>query len=420
MRHLLLVFCLAAVIQPNLVAQQSTAMAVDAVNEFAVAHHRLMPDGNVLASPWSIQNTLAMLAAGAVGSTRTAIEKAFFLGDDENARNASFHELQRALTAKLDADVPMEIRSSNRLFVENRLQLVPHWQKLMRESFQAEAGRASFAADADGERGKINEWVKEQTQGKIPEIIPAGALNGQTLMVLVNALYFDMPWDEQFTKELTTQQPFYLDASHAKTIPLMFKQHAQRYARKEGFQIATLPYASGLFQFVVFVPDAVDGLAAVEKQLTGALLSECARFPRTEVRLSIPRLAMSAPVVSLKQTLTAMGAGEMFADGKADFSRMIFDAERLQPYVSDVYHRTFIEMDEDGTKAASASAGVVRYKNGAPKAIAHQVVKADRPFLFMIQHVSTGACLFLGRVSDPAPLVAATTAPPPVHGPAKK
>lgn len=412
--------CLTLFASAKLHAENPSAFAVRAVNDFAVAHHRLLTAGNVLVSPWSVQNTLTMLAAGADGSTRAAIEKAFFLGDDENTRNAAFRELQRFLTMKPGADVPMEIRSSNRLFVEQRLQLVPEWQNLMHAAFQAEAGRANFSGDAAGERLKINQWVSEQTNGKIFEIIPSGALDERTLLVLVNALYFDMPWDEQFTKELTTRQPFHLDAGHVKTIPLMFKQHPQRYARKDGFQIATLPYADDVFQFVVFVPDAIDGLPAVEKQLTGALLTECALLPRAEVRLSIPRLTLSLPIVSLNQTLTTMGAGEMFDAEKANFSRMIVDADRLKPFVNNVFHRTFIEMDEDGTKAAAAIAGVIRTKNGKPREIPHQVVKADRPFLFMIQHVATGTCLFLGRVNDPAPQTAATSETPSTHGPAKK
>lgn len=401
-------------------AEEVPDAAVRAVNDFAVAHHRLVKPGNMLVSPWSVQNTLAMLAAGADGSTRAAMEKAFFLGDDEKASNAAFQALRQLLTAKPEVQVPLEIRSSNRLFVEKRLQLVPDWQMAMREVFQAEAELADFSSDPEGERGKINQWVKDETRGKISEIIPVGGLDAQTLIVLVNALYFDMPWDEQFTTELTTQQPFWLDSTRFKTVPLMFKQHAQRYARKEGFQIATLPYAGDVFHFVVFVPDAVNGLAAVEKQLTGALLTECAQLPRSEVRLSLPRLKLAPEIVSLKQTLTTMGADELFEGGKANLSRMIADAGRLQPYVSNVFHRTFMELDEDGTKAAAVTSGVVRYKNGAPREIRHQVVKADRPFLFMIQHIATETCLFLGRVNDPAPDVAATAGKPPSRGPAKK
>lgn len=394
--------------------------AVRAVNDFAAAHHRLVKSGNVLVSPWSVQNTLAMLAAGADGSTRMAMQKALYLGDDEKSRNAAFQALRQLLRANPEAPTPLEIASSNRLFIEQRLKLVPEWQTAMQEAFQVQAGPADFASDAEGERGKINQWVTEETGGKIPEIIPAGGLDAQTLIVLVNALYFDMPWDEQFTTELTTQQPFWLDTTRFKTVPLMFKQHAQRYAQKEGFHIATLPYAGDVFQFVVFVPDAIDGLGALEKQLSGALLTECARLPRTEVRLSIPRLKLAPEIVSLKETLANLGAGELFEGGKANLSRMIADAGSLQPYVSNVFHRTFMEMDEDGTKAAAATAVVLRAKNGAPREIRHQVVKADRPFLFMIQHVATGTCLFLGRVNDPAPDMAATLGVPHSRGPAKK
>lgn len=382
-------------------AEQSPA--VKAVNHFAAAHHRRLPAGNVLTSPWSVQTTLAIVCAGAAGTTRQAMQKAFSLEGDEPALYASFQALQQALLAKPGADVPMDIRTSNRLFVEQTLKLQPDWLEVTRRYFTAEAGRSDFSHDATGESTKINDWVGQQTNGKITGIIPPGTLDHLTLMVLVNAVYFDLPWDEQFTKSLTTDQPFYVDATHVKTVPLMFKQHALRYTQKPGFQIAALSYAGEAYQFVVILPDSVDGLAVVETQLTGDLLSECITLPRTEVRLSLPRIAMSPPVVSLKQTLSALGAGEMFDVQKADFSRMIIDANKLRAHVSDVFHRTFIELDEDGTKAAAATAGVVRrMANGVPHAVPHKVVKADHPFLFMIQHVQSGACLFLGRMTDPA------------------
>jgi serpin B len=199
----------------------------------------------------------------------------------------------------------------------------------------------------------------------------------------------------------------------------MFKQHRLGYAKKDGFQIAALPYAGGTYQFVVFLPDTVDGLAKVEKSITGELLSECARLNPSEVRLSFPRIRLDPPVVSLKQTLAAMGAGLMFDIHKADLSRMV----REPVFVSRVYHRAYLELDEEGTKAASATAAVIRPKNGVPREVPHEVVKADHPFLFMIQHVPSGACLFLGRLTDPAPEAAAVdgTAPAKVEtAPAKK
>lgn len=406
----------------NAAELDATAPAVKAINDFAAAHHRHLPAGNALVSPWSVQTNLAMVYAGAGGKTHEAMKNALSFGSDEPALLLGFQNLQLSLRMNPAAGVAMDFRTVNRIFVAKGLALQEQWLEITRTNYAAEATSADFAHDAQKETARINQWVSQQTNAKIPAIIPAGALDPLTLMVLVNAMYFDMPWDEQFTKSLTTDQPFNIDASHAKTVPLMFKQHALRYTQKPGFQIAALPYAGGTFQFVVLLPDARDGLVALEQQLTGELLSECATLAPAEVRLSLPRIVMAPPVTSLKQTLSRLGAGEMFDMQKANFSRMVFDADKLHVHVSDVFHRSFIELDEDGTKAAAATASVIRMKNGVPREVPHKVVKADHPFLFMIQHVPSGACLFLGRLSDPSAGSPSSSAPPVqrIRAPAKK
>lgn len=368
------------------------------VNAFAVAHHRLLPAGNALTSPWSIETSMAMVYAGAGGGTREAMRRAFFFPQDDRLHTA-FQSLRASLLAKPAADVGLDhLRIANRVFYDQNVALLPGWLTVTRTHYSAEAGPVAFHSDPAGVEKVINQWVSDQTAGKIPAIIPNGTLDRKVRVVLVNAIYFDLPWDERFTKELTQDQPFHVDATHSKTVPLMFKQHRLGYAKKDGFQIAALPYAGGTFQFVVFLPDAVDGVAKVEKAITGELLSECARLNPTEVRLSFPRIRLETPIVGLQQTLTAMGAGLMFDGNGADFSRMT----REPVYVSHVMHRAYLELDEEGTKAAAATATVIRPKNGVPREVPHEVVKADHPFLFMIQHVPSGACLFLGRLVDPA------------------
>lgn len=264
-------------------------------------------------------------------------------------------------------------------------------------------------AKADPAEKIINEWVKAETGGKIPAVIPAGALHPDSKLVLVNALSFEMPWEERFTKELTREQPFYVAPTKSKTVPLMFKQHQLRYARRKGFQIAALPYTAGAFQFVVILPDAVDGLPAVEAQLTPQLLTECATLPLAEVRLSFPRIKMEPPAVAMKPMLTRLGMGIAFG-GQADF-RGISDADLA---ISEVFHRAFIEMDEDGTKAAAATATMLIPKNGHPSEVPHETVTANHPFIFLVQDCRNGACLFIGRVTDPAlaqPLETSAPAP---------
>ncbi len=396
LRRLLLCLCiLPRALFAEADAERESEVA-KAVNAFAVAHHRLLPAGNALTSPWSIQTNIAMVYAGAEGQTREAMRRAFFFPADDRL-HAGFQSLRKSLLTKPGADVAFDVRVANRVFYDQTLAMLPGWTNIALTNYSAEAAPEDFRHDAEGAARKINQWVSDHTAHKIPAVIPAGALDEQTRLVLVNAVYFDLPWDERFTRELTQEQPFHLDAGQTRMVPLMFKQHRLGYARKDGFQIAALPYAGGTFQFVVILPDAVDGLAQVEKAITGELLSECARLNPTEVRLSFPRLRMEPPIVSLKESLTAMGGGVIFGN-LANLSRM----DRGDVYVSQIFHRAYLELDEDGRKAAATTATIVRPKNGVPHEVPHQVVKADHPFLFMIQHVPSGACLFLGRLTDPA------------------
>jgi len=405
----ILAFCLVP-ISLAVSQDEGVEMAVRAVNDFAIAHHRRMPTGNVLVSPWSVQTSLAMLASGASGETRAEMEQVLFPGMEEEVRNRSFGKLQRKLTSELETTVGMEFRAANWLFVSDQVQLAVGWRKVILDDFESDVVQSDFVKDAEGERTRINRWVNDQTGGKVPEVIPPNGLDKATQVVLVNAVYFQMPWEEQFTKSLTKEQPFFLDLQSFKRTPLMFKQHAQRYSRQKGFQIAALPYGGDAYQFVVFVPDAIDGLPELERQLTGTLLTECARLPRTEIRLYIPRIHLEPPITSLTKTLSAMGVDKMFRE-TANFSRMI-DGGPKAFCVSDIFHRTYLELDEKGTKAAAATAIKTSVKmNGEPAPRPHQNVVADRPFLFMIQHIPTGACLFLGRFSDPAPEMLPTTEP---------
>jgi serine protease inhibitor len=186
------------------------------------------------------------------------------------------------------------------------------------------------------------------------------------------------------------------------------KQHRMRYARKPGYQIAALPYAGGRMQFTVLVPDAVDGQPAMVVALTPALLGSCAGLSEEEVRLSLPRLNLQYAPPGLPNIFRKMGMNLAFAPGAGSgFARIGPDLK-----VSQIVHQASLEFDEDGSKAAAATAIVVA-KNGVPREVPHQVVKADRPFLFMIQHVPTGACIFLGRCGDPDGATAAKAATPP-------
>lgn len=174
------------------------------------------------------------------------------------------------------------------------------------------------------------------------------------------------------------------------------------------YQIAALPYAGGRMQFTVLVPDAVDGLPAMVAALTPGLLGSCAVLPEEDVRLSLPRLKMQYAPPELPNIFKKMGMNLAFTPGVSGGFARIGPGLR----VSQIVHKTSLDLDEDGSKAAAATAIVVA-KNGVPREVPHQVVKADRPFLFMIQHVPTGACIFLGRCGDPNDATATEAATPP-------
>lgn len=379
----------------------SSDPAVQAVNQLGLSLLR-QTEGNALISPWSLQQPLAMAYAGARGKTREEMAAALAYGGDDKALHEAFQKLSEVVEA-IEPGAPgiKPLHAANRLFVAQDAPLKSDWLELTKKYYGAAAQVLDFS-DPLAATKAINSWISGQTEKKIPAIIPEGSLHAQTKLVIANALYFDMPWDELFTKELTKTEPFFTSQVSSKKVPLMFKQHRQRYVHKDGFQIATVPYAGGQLQFVVILPDDASGLAKIEAGLTPAMLAECAVLGKSEVRLTLPRIKMEPPSMTMKRMLQKLGMKAAFSD-VADLTGIWQTGEGKDPVIDEVFHRTFIELDENGTKAAAATAVIVRPKNGVPHEVAHVVVRCDHPFIFAIQHVTSGACLFIGRMSDPAP-----------------
>lgn len=387
--------CHAEVIEKNPVAF--------AANAFATKLQQALPAGkNTLISPWSLESAFGMLYAGADAAVANEMGKVLALPPPSARLDESFRALRESVLTQAGDAPPLVLRSANRVVLQSGFPIGGEWLDIVKSRFAADAVQVDFQTDGAVAVQRINQWVRQQTDQKIPTII--GHLDPSTRLVLLNAVYLDMIWDERFTKELTKEQPFHIGKSEAKRIPLMFKQHRMRYSRNPGFQIAALPYAGGRMQFTVLVPDSIDGLAALEKSLTPELLSDCANLPMEEVRLSLPRLKIEYSPEKLPEILKAMGMRKAFNPG--GFSRI---GPGLA--VDQIIHKTYLDLDENGTKAASATAIAAMAANGFPHEVPHKVVRADRPFLFMIQHVPSGTCLFLGRCTNPAPEVAAAPAP---------
>jgi serpin B len=383
------------------IASAADDAAVKAVNQLGLSLLR-QTEGNSLISPWSLQQSLSMVYAGAKGKTRDEMKVALGYGEDATALHEGFKQLREAGDALAPAVAGVKpLRTANRLFIAKHLPLNADWLDLTKKSYAAEPQVVDFS-NLPAATKTINDWVSAQTERKIPSVIPQGALDRRAKLVIVNALYFDMPWDELFTKGLTQTAPFFLTSGRTKNVPLMFKQHRQRYAHQDGFQIATLPYAGEQLQFLVILPDNANDLAKIEATLTPELLAECTKMHKAEVRLTLPRMKMEPPSMPMKGALQKLGMQAAF-DSDADLTGIWKSSDGNDPMIDEIFHRTFIELDENGTKAAASTAVMLRPKNGVPHEIPHVVVRCDHPFVFAIQHVPSGACLFIGRMNDPAP-----------------
>ncbi len=247
--------------------------------------------------------------------------------------------------------------------------------------------------------------METQTRDRIKNLIPEDALTKMTCLVLVNAVYMKAPWEQAFPAHLTKPAPFQTGAGARVDVPTLNRTGRMGYQKGEGYAAVTVPYFGGQLQFLVIVPDDPTGLAAVEKKVTPALLAECSAIQAQDVTLYLPKLRLTPPSLKLSQALKGLGMRSAFDEpsGSANFDRMAPRKPDDYLFISEVFHKAFLELDEKGTEAAAATAVVMAKATAMrpepkPEPV---VVRVDRPFLFAVQHRASGACLFLGRVSDP-------------------
>jgi len=372
---------------------------------------------NALLSPYSIQTALAMTYAGAAGKMRTEMAQVLDYGAAGTNLDASFS----ALAASLDqvrqqsetrareakefghAMDPIALVSANRLFGEKSLEFLPSFLARTRDVFGAPLQPMDFMRHAESARREINLWVASETRDRIRDLIPAGALDASTRLVLVNAIYLKAPWESPFTVSRTRPQPFRVPGEGPVSVPTMQKVGPLGYSSGEGFSVIGLPYSGGGLQFVIVLPEDPDGLASVEPKLTPAALASWSRLPRQEIELHLPRLRLEPPVLNLGTPLRELGMGSAFDEppGSADFTGMVKPSQARGLRISGVFHKTFLELDEQGTEAAAATAVAMAPTSAMPVKPKPRVVRVDHPFLLAIQHRESGACLFLGRIRDP-------------------
>jgi serpin B len=367
----------------------------DSNNEFAVALKKRLNSraGNQFFSPASISTALAMVYAGTAGETRQQMAAALHL----ELAGESLQDGYAALGKLLNRDnADYRLKMANRLWGARNYPFQPPFLATTREKYGAELAQLDFAASEQA-RDTINTWVAEQTNDKIQNLIPPGLLNELTRLVLTNAIYFKGSWDEQFRKNQTRDEPFHLAKGTPINVPTLHQSHDFGYFETDAVQVLQLPYAGNDLSMVVVLPKQVDGLAAVEAKLSAADLGKWVTATEyRKVRVSLPKFKLTSEF-QLGETLQALGMELAFSDA-ADLSG-ISSAEGLK--ISDVIHKAYVDVNEEGTEAAAATAvGIVALS--APLEKDQPVVfQADHPFLFLIQDDRSGAILFLGRMADP-------------------
>ena len=359
--------------------------------------------GNLVLSPYSIQTALAMTYAGAAGKTRSEMARVLHFEGDETTLHSSFQALAQSLAlSATHSNGNFSFNVANRLFGHSGFEFEKPFLQTVATFHGAPLEPIDFARSAVATR-HINGWVEDQTRKRIQNLIPDGLLSGDTRLVLVNAMHLKAAWQKEFASHRTQPEAFHLTVGTQANVSTMHDVGSFGFRQFTGFRAVSLAYRGTDLQMLLLVPDAVDGLAATRTGLTSEILDACRHLQPTEVDLAIPRFKLSPPSIQLASNLRALGLLSAFDvhRGSADFSRMAHPSKD-QLMISEVVHKTFLEVDEKGTEAAAATA-VIMMRTAAiptqkPKPI---IVRVDRPFLLAIQHKTSGACLFLGQITDP-------------------
>jgi len=282
----------------------------------------------------------------------------------------------------------------NAIWGQKDYEFLPAFLDVLAENYGAGLRILDFIAETEKSRLAINNWVSHQTQGRIEDLIPPGAIGALTRLVLTNAIYFNAAWNYPFDKKMTADGLFYLLDGGQVTVPMMKQTESFGYTEGEGYQAVELLYDGDELSMVVLLPEDGEFEVFEEGLQAQQVCDIISGLQSTEVTLTMPKFEFDSEF-SLKDTLAGMGMPIAFSGG-ADFSGMTGIRELA---ISDVVHKAFVAVDEAGTEAAAATA-VIMELTAVPEPPVE--VTMDRPFIFLIRDIDTGAILFVGRVVNPA------------------
>ncbi|XP_051825912.1 leukocyte elastase inhibitor [Antechinus flavipes] len=356
------------------------------------------PKENIICSPLGISTALAMILLGARGETAAEVSKVFHFNEVDQV-HSRFQTLNSSINKRGTSHI---LRLVNRLFGENSYKFLPEFLNSIQKLYGAELATVDFQHASEDARKEINQWVKQQTEGKISELLTSGTVDSLTKLVLVNAVYFKGNWEEKFDEALTTDAPFRVNKREKKTVKMMYQKKKLPFGYIEALKcrVLELPYQGKELSMIILLPDDIEddstGLKQIENQLSVENLKEWTHSKNMgiiDVHVRLPKFKMES-TYNLNSDLARMGLCSLFTSGKADLSGM---SGNNDIFISKIVHKSFVEVNEEGTEAAAATAGIATFAMLAPE----EEFIADHPFVFFIRHKPTENILFLGRFSSP-------------------
>jgi serpin B len=380
------------------------ASLINGNSEFAFNLYRALKgkDGNLFFSPYSLNLALAMAYAGAHNDTRAQMKDTLNVTLTDELLHEAFNYLALEL-AKRETVPGLEGKDEkgfrfnvvNDAWGQKNFQFESDYMDTLAVNYDAGIRLVDFIKDAEGARKTINGYILEKTEGRIKDLIPEGAVDSMTRLVLTNAIYFNAGWASTFEEKNTLIAAFTLLNGNRITVPMMRQTQYYRYASGESYQAVELPYTGNQMSMVIILPRAGQ-FNGFESALTAVGVSRIiGSLNNNYVDLGLPKFEFNADF-TLADTLKTMGMPLAFDPTSADFSGI---TGKRDLYITDVVHKAFISVDEKGTEAAAASGVMMGTTSMPPEPV---VFTADRPFIFLIRDIPTGAVLFIGRLLNPS------------------
>jgi len=356
-------------------------------------------NSNLFYSPYSMSLALAMTYAGAQGQTEQQMADTLHFALSQDRLHSAFNSLdielgKRGEGAEGKDDEGFRLHIVNAVWGQKGCQFLPTFLDVLAENYGAGLRTLDFANAPEESRLVINDWVSDQTEGRIEDLIPQGLIDILTRLVLTNAIYFNAAWQYPFNEDLTRDSQFYLLDSREIMVPMMSQTESFGYAEGSDYRAVELPYDGGELSMVILLPHAGQFEEFKESLDVERVTTIVSALDQRQVALAMPKFDFES-AFKLKEALAAMGMPVAFTEA-ADFSGMTGDRDL---FISEVVHKAFVSVDEAGTEAAAATA-VIMKATALP--VAPVEFTANRPFIFLIRDIETGSLLFIGRVLNPA------------------